>query len=71
MDNVTISKEVLSEMLEILRTASCIGSEIVYQGLHKNPEDIPNNTLIFAPELYEWSDELTEMSKEYFNNNYQ
>lgn len=67
-NKVTISKEVLDEMLELLRDADAIGCDIVRLGLHKNPDNIKNNTLIFAPELSKWSNELTEVFNNKFNN---
>ena len=62
-NKVTISKEVFDEISELLGLADVITTDIVRLGLDKNPDDVPNNSLIFTDELSgnAWSNELLEI----------
>ena len=64
-EQITISKEVFSEISELLSLADTITNDVLRLGLNKNPKNIPNYSLQFAKELSgkAWSNELVELLK--------
>ena len=62
-EQVTMSKELFSEVSELLGLADCITADILRLGLDKKPDNIANYALIFSDELSgnAWSDELVEL----------